>query len=278
MIRPTFSDADMAARRWLRDRMDTIGQTTTIDGVGNVVGRSPNAGPALIIGSHSDTQPRGGWLDGALGVIYAIETARAVADDPATRRSRDRHGGLVRRGKHLHELPRELVVRRRPRRSPPAGRERRRRDGCGGPRARWSRHRRADPARSDAAHRLHRAAHRAGPAPRRRRHANRGRHVDRRRAQLADHVRRRAEPRRHHADGTAQGRRTIDVRVRVPRQRTAVEVGRADERVDDRERPRRSWRRRASFRVSPASRSSSEIPTRRRSTPSKPKSCNSSTR
>src|SRR5690606_32341462 len=41
--------------------------------------------PALLIGSHSDTQPRGGWLDGALGVIYAIEVARALAESPETR-------------------------------------------------------------------------------------------------------------------------------------------------------------------------------------------------
>lgn len=84
VVRTTFSDADMAARRWLRDQMETAGLEATIDGVGNVVGRSPNPGPALILGSHSDTQPRGGWLDGAMGVIYAIETARALGDDPAT--------------------------------------------------------------------------------------------------------------------------------------------------------------------------------------------------
>ena len=40
---------------------------------------------ALLIGSHSDTQPKGGWLDGALGVIYGIEIVRAFAEDPATR-------------------------------------------------------------------------------------------------------------------------------------------------------------------------------------------------
>jgi N-carbamoyl-L-amino-acid hydrolase len=34
------------------------------------------------VGSHSETQPRGGWLDGALGVIYGLELARAFAADP----------------------------------------------------------------------------------------------------------------------------------------------------------------------------------------------------
>ena len=30
--------------------------------------------------SHSDSQPTGGWLDGALGVIYGLEVARALAE------------------------------------------------------------------------------------------------------------------------------------------------------------------------------------------------------
>ncbi len=84
VVRPTFSDEDMAARRWLRGEMQDAGLSASIDGVGNVIGRSPNPGPALIIGSHSDTQPRGGWLDGAMGVAYAIEIARAIGDDPST--------------------------------------------------------------------------------------------------------------------------------------------------------------------------------------------------
>jgi N-carbamoyl-L-amino-acid hydrolase len=85
VVRPTFSEPDMAARAWLRDRMADAGLDAAIDGVGNVIGRSPNPGPALVLGSHSDTQPEGGWLDGAMGVMDAIEVARALRDDPATR-------------------------------------------------------------------------------------------------------------------------------------------------------------------------------------------------
>jgi N-carbamoyl-L-amino-acid hydrolase len=84
VVRTTFSDVDLAARRWLRDQMAAAGLNATIDGVGNVVGTSPNPGPALVIGSHSDTQPTGGWLDGALGVMYGIEIARALLEDPQT--------------------------------------------------------------------------------------------------------------------------------------------------------------------------------------------------
>ncbi len=84
VVRTALSETDIAARRWLKERFEEAGLETTIDGVGNVLGRSPKPGPALLVGSHSDTQPRGGWLDGALGVIYGLEIARALNDDPET--------------------------------------------------------------------------------------------------------------------------------------------------------------------------------------------------
>ena len=85
VVRPAFSATDMEARRWLKRRYEEAGLEATIDGVGNVLGRSRHSGKALLIGSHSDTQPTGGWLDGALGVIYALEVVRALAADSATR-------------------------------------------------------------------------------------------------------------------------------------------------------------------------------------------------
>jgi len=85
VVRPAFSAKDMEARRWLKSRYEEAGLEAAIDGVGNVLGRSRKAGKALLLGSHSDTQPTGGWLDGALGVICALEVARALAADRATR-------------------------------------------------------------------------------------------------------------------------------------------------------------------------------------------------
>lgn len=84
VVRPAFSAKDMEARRWLKSQYEGVGLEASIDGVGNVLGRSKNPGKALLVGSHSDTQPTGGWLDGALGVIYALEVARALASDKAT--------------------------------------------------------------------------------------------------------------------------------------------------------------------------------------------------
>jgi N-carbamoyl-L-amino-acid hydrolase len=84
IIRPSFGTADMEARRWLAGRFEEAGLEVTISREAVVFGKSKNPGPALLLGSHSDSQPTGGWLDGQLGVIYALEAARALAADPAT--------------------------------------------------------------------------------------------------------------------------------------------------------------------------------------------------
>ncbi len=78
--RPAFSVADIDARAWLRERMANAGLDAKVDAVGNVFGRSRANGPGVLIGSHSDSVPSGGWLDGAMGVVYGIEIARAVAN------------------------------------------------------------------------------------------------------------------------------------------------------------------------------------------------------
>ena len=85
VVRPAFSLKDMEARRWLKMNYEAAGLDATIDGVGNVLGRSRQKGKALLLGSHSDTQPTGGWLDGALGVIYGLEVVRALAADGETK-------------------------------------------------------------------------------------------------------------------------------------------------------------------------------------------------
>jgi beta-ureidopropionase / N-carbamoyl-L-amino-acid hydrolase len=79
--RPTYSPVDVESRHWLAERFSEAGLDTVIDGIGNVIGRNPRAGPRLLVGSHSETQPYGGWLDGSLGVIYGLELARAFAAD-----------------------------------------------------------------------------------------------------------------------------------------------------------------------------------------------------
>src|SRR5215468_7626316 len=82
--RPHLSPQDVESRHWLAGRMKEAGLEPVIDGIGTVLGKSTKSGPRVLIGSHSDTQPRGGWLDGVMGVIYGLEVARALAEDPET--------------------------------------------------------------------------------------------------------------------------------------------------------------------------------------------------
>ena len=79
--RSTYSAEDVASRQWLAEKFAEAGLDPVIDGIGNVIGHNPHASRRLLVGSHSETQPHGGWLDGALGVIYALEAARALAAD-----------------------------------------------------------------------------------------------------------------------------------------------------------------------------------------------------
>src|SRR5690348_1405918 len=76
--RPTFSPQDIEARHWLAARFADAGLVPEIDGIGNVIGRSGGDGRRILLGSHIETQPYAGWLDGAMGVIFGLEVARAL--------------------------------------------------------------------------------------------------------------------------------------------------------------------------------------------------------
>jgi N-carbamoyl-L-amino-acid hydrolase len=79
--RVSFSDADMAGRRWLMQRMEAAGLSARMDAVGNVFGRwEAREGPAVLAGSHLDSVPMGGPFDGALGVLAALEGVRAMQE------------------------------------------------------------------------------------------------------------------------------------------------------------------------------------------------------
>jgi beta-ureidopropionase / N-carbamoyl-L-amino-acid hydrolase len=78
--RPTLSQEDIASRQWLVERMTEAGLDAEIDGIANVLGYSHAPGRKMLAGSHIETQNHAGWLDGALGVIYALEAARAIGE------------------------------------------------------------------------------------------------------------------------------------------------------------------------------------------------------
>src|SRR6266513_3667548 len=81
--KPSFSEPHMRSLEWLAQRLPEAGLAATIDGIGNVLGTSTKSGPKLLAGSHLESQNFAGWLDGPLGVVYALEAARVLNSDPA---------------------------------------------------------------------------------------------------------------------------------------------------------------------------------------------------
>jgi len=80
--KPTFSEPHLRSLEWLVQRLPEAGLAASIDGIGNVLGTSAKAGPRLLAGSHLESQNYAGWLDGPLGVVYALEAARVLNPDP----------------------------------------------------------------------------------------------------------------------------------------------------------------------------------------------------
>src|SRR3982075_3622387 len=79
--KPPFSEPHMRSLEWLAQRLPEAGLAATIDGIGNVLGTSPKSGPKLLAGSHLESKNFAGWLDGPLGVVYALEAARVINPD-----------------------------------------------------------------------------------------------------------------------------------------------------------------------------------------------------
>jgi hydantoinase/carbamoylase family amidase len=70
------------AREWLRGKVAETGAEETIDAAGNqwftLRGGSDRV---VLIGGHIDSVPNGGWLDGSLNVMAAVEVLRRIAAD-----------------------------------------------------------------------------------------------------------------------------------------------------------------------------------------------------
>jgi N-carbamoyl-L-amino-acid hydrolase len=83
--KPTFSEPHMRSLEWLAQQLPEAGLTATIDGIGNMLGTSTKSGPKLLAGSHLESQNFAGWLDGPLGVVFALEAARVINPDSNTK-------------------------------------------------------------------------------------------------------------------------------------------------------------------------------------------------
>ncbi len=83
VCRLALSDVDKAGRDLFVQWCEAAGCTVTVDRIGNIFARRPGRDdslPAVMSGSHLDSQPTGGKFDGAYGVLAALEAVRALND------------------------------------------------------------------------------------------------------------------------------------------------------------------------------------------------------
>jgi N-carbamoyl-L-amino-acid hydrolase len=83
VCRLALTDLDRAGRQLFIDWCVAAGCTISVDKVGNVFARRPGrdpARPAVMTGSHLDTQPTGGRFDGIFGVLAGLEVVRTLND------------------------------------------------------------------------------------------------------------------------------------------------------------------------------------------------------
>jgi beta-ureidopropionase / N-carbamoyl-L-amino-acid hydrolase len=79
--RLAFTETWQKAREWFKTKLAGLPVERHLDAAGNcwvtLAGESPRA---LVLGSHLDSVPNGGWLDGCLGVLTALESLRTFAE------------------------------------------------------------------------------------------------------------------------------------------------------------------------------------------------------
>jgi N-carbamoyl-L-amino-acid hydrolase len=70
----------LEARSWLTQKLTDLGLDPERDQAGNLWARIDGEDERfVIVGSHLDAVPDGGWLDGALGLMTALETVRQLS-------------------------------------------------------------------------------------------------------------------------------------------------------------------------------------------------------
>jgi allantoate deiminase len=80
--RVAWTDEWTKARDWLRGKLEEVEGITEIetDEAGNIWATAPgDSDRAIVLGGHIDSVPSGGWLDGALNVVGALEVMRDLA-------------------------------------------------------------------------------------------------------------------------------------------------------------------------------------------------------
>lgn len=82
IYRQAFTDEDMQGKRWLLNRIEENGLLPRSDGAANISGILPGEidSPRVFVGSHIDTVPCAGMLDGCLGVVVGLECLRVLKE------------------------------------------------------------------------------------------------------------------------------------------------------------------------------------------------------
>jgi hydantoinase/carbamoylase family amidase len=79
--RVCWTDEWVKARELVRSKLEELPVEIETDAAGNVWADLPGEQDGfVIVGSHVDSVPAGGWLDGALGIFGALEVLRQHAD------------------------------------------------------------------------------------------------------------------------------------------------------------------------------------------------------
>jgi len=80
--RLAWTEPWVRAREWFASTFDGVPVETNVDPAGNLWVTLPGARPErIVLGSHLDSVPNGGWLDGALGVLAGAEVLRGLHRD-----------------------------------------------------------------------------------------------------------------------------------------------------------------------------------------------------
>lgn len=122
-MRVAFSDFDLKGREYVMSLMREAGLAVRIDAAGNIIGRREGRErnlPPIAFGSHIDCVPNGGYYDGNVGSLGAIEVAQVLFEHNSTTRHpleviifANEEGGLIgSRGMigELHEPALDVVT------------------------------------------------------------------------------------------------------------------------------------------------------------------------
>lgn len=95
LSRLAFSQEEKDARAYVTSLMREVGMSIREDAIGNIIGRLEGELPlsAVAVGSHLDSVPLGGYYDGTLGIMAALEALRCIKEN-----------------KISHKRPLELII------------------------------------------------------------------------------------------------------------------------------------------------------------------------